>query len=89
LETPLKIDDRIAAELDKLGRLVDSSSTFTNLEIQEEIGDKLECQSPLLCNEFQTARLFLSHLGFLSVDGLQVLLNCRFFSSYQISVYFL
>nr|CAH0103904.1 unnamed protein product [Daphnia galeata] len=71
LETPLKIDDRIAAELDKLGRLVDSSSTFTNLEIQEEIGDKLECQSPLLCNEFQTARLFLSHLGFLSVDGLQ------------------
>ncbi|XP_046461247.1 ral GTPase-activating protein subunit beta-like isoform X2 [Daphnia pulex] len=71
LETPLMIDDRIAAELDKLGRLVDSASTLTVSEIQEDIEIKSECQSPLLCNEFQTARLFLSHLGFLSVDGLQ------------------
>lgn len=67
------VDDRIAAELDKLGRLVDASVTLQNSEIQEEVEDKLECQSPPLCNEFQTARLFLSHIGFLSVEGLQVL----------------
>ncbi|XP_032791568.2 ral GTPase-activating protein subunit beta isoform X2 [Daphnia magna] len=71
METPLMIDDRIAAELDKLGRLVDGSVTLKNSEIQEEIGAKRECQSPPLCNEFQTARLFLSHIGFLSVEGLQ------------------
>lgn len=70
------IDDRIAAELDKLGRLVDSSTAFQNLEGHEEIETKFECQPPSLCNEFQTARLFLSHIGFLSVESLQVNFIC-------------
>lgn len=31
-----------------------------------------ECVAPSLCHEFQTARLLLSHFGFLSLDALQV-----------------
>lgn len=31
-----------------------------------------ECAAPPLCHEFQTARLLLSHFGFLSLDALQV-----------------
>ncbi len=69
------IDDRVAAELDKLGRLVDSSPIYKYSEIQEGMEAKSECQPPSLCNEFQTARLFLSHIGFLSVEGLQVQVN--------------
>lgn len=72
MEASLVIDDRVAAELDKLGRLVDTSSVLKNSDTQEETEDKFECQPPLLCNEFQTARLFLSHIGFLAVESLQV-----------------
>lgn len=73
MEASLVIDDRVAAELDKLGRLVDSSSALKNSDMQDETEDKLECQPPSLCNEFQTARLFLSHIGFLAVESLQVI----------------
>ena len=72
------IDDRVAAELDKLGRLVDSSPTFKYTEIPEGMEFKMECQPPSLCNEFQTARLFLSHIGFLSLECLQVQDNYSF-----------
>ena len=33
-----------------------------------------ECTAPPLCQEFQTARLILSHFGLLSIEALQVII---------------
>lgn len=71
METLINADDRVASELDKLGRLVDLSSSSSNEGASER--NKFECQTPFLCNEFQSARLFLSHIGCISVEGLQVI----------------
>ena len=32
----------------------------------------IECVAPPVCEEFQTARLLLTHLGLLNVENLQV-----------------
>lgn len=63
------------SDLEVLGKLVDSCvseklATDNNMASMQT--DTEECKPPPLCQEFQTARLFLSHLGFISLDNLQV-----------------
>ena len=70
-------DERAALELDRLSRLVESQG-----ELEKELDTasrteqshyhlELECNPPEPCTEFQTARLILSHLGFLSLPALK------------------
>lgn len=63
------------SELDVLGKLVDACVSEKLAMDSNTAGiqmDNEECKPPPLCQEFQTARLFLSHLGFISLDNLQV-----------------
>lgn len=88
LDSPLSVDDHAASELDKLGRLVDAASRLEPSEVAGfddvgDAGDPVECQPPPLCHQFQTARLFLGHLGFLSLENLKV--RRRFFCSKPIN----
>ena len=69
-------DERAALELDRLSRLVESQG-----ELEKELDTasrsdqsyhlELECNPPQPCTDFQTARLILSHLGFLSLPALK------------------
>lgn len=67
------MDDCLAAELDRINRIVDSFPSYLLSDGDRESNEKLEYQLPVLREEFQTARLFLSHLGFLSLQNLQVI----------------
>ena len=70
-------DERAAMELERLSRLVESQGdTERDLDTRaraDASGYRLEaeCQPPEPCTEFQTARLILSHLGFLSLPALR------------------
>lgn len=63
--------------LDELNRLVEASLATKENNFSVEIGKssktKVECCPPSFCTEFQTARLFLSHLGFLPFENLKVI----------------
>ena len=72
VDSPLLVDDRVASELDKLGRLIDACNEMKIDPGEENTEEKSECQPPAPCHEFHTARLIFSHLGFLSSDNLQV-----------------
>lgn len=52
--------------------MVDMSSSQKFADFEKESGEKFEYQQPTLRDEFQSARLFLSHIGFLSLDILPV-----------------
>uniref|UniRef100_T1JGQ1 Rap-GAP domain-containing protein n=1 Tax=Strigamia maritima TaxID=126957 RepID=T1JGQ1_STRMM len=73
-------DQQIASEHEKLSQLLDSQIAFEEkMKIQrkndiyktEYPNPETECRAPELCHEFQTARLFLSHFGFLSLESLR------------------
>ena len=70
-------DERAAMELERLSRLVENQGeTEKELDTRaraDTSGFRLEaeCQPPEPCTEFQTARLILSHLGFLSLPALR------------------
>ena len=69
------LGDETLSELELLGKLVDSCVSEKLAMDNNMAGvhmDNEECKAPPLCQEFQTARLFLSHLGFISLDNLQV-----------------
>lgn len=59
----------------KLFQLLESQTVFEKLAWAEtdnsvdSLGHAQESVPPLVCHEFQAARLFLSHFGFLSIDG--------------------
>lgn len=60
-----------------LGTISDLPSGSRNTSSQDEQfgfsgGLEKECTPPPVVHDFQTARLFLSHFGFLSLDSLQV-----------------
>ena len=70
----VEIEDGSSIELDELNRLVEGSLTNNfSAEIGRSSKTKVECSPPLFCTEFQTARLFLSHLGFLPFESLKVI----------------
>ncbi|XP_021916328.1 ral GTPase-activating protein subunit beta isoform X3 [Zootermopsis nevadensis] len=62
-----------AAEHAHLSRLVEQQATLETAAGQEWCKDAEnpfpECVPPPACHEYQTARLFLSHFGFLSLDA--------------------
>lgn len=69
------------SELEKLKRQIEQQTQFeNNISRRSQIeaarrplpNPTTECKPPKLCQEFQTARLFLSHYGFLSLDALKV-----------------
>ncbi|GFY51172.1 ral GTPase-activating protein subunit beta [Trichonephila inaurata madagascariensis] len=67
-----------AGEFDKFLKLIDNQISFeTSVKKQVESqhheypNPETECKAPSLCQEFQTSRLFLSHLGFLNPDALK------------------
>ena len=69
-------DERTAMELDRLSRLVESQADVErDLDTQSKNDSsyrvEYECNPPEPCTEFQTARLILSHLGFLSLSSLR------------------
>lgn len=74
-------DGKMQSDLDKLKRQVEQQTQFENnigRRSQVEAARRpfpnpaMECKPPKLCQEFQTARLFLSHYGFLSLEALKV-----------------
>jgi hypothetical protein len=70
-------DERAAVELDRLARLMEAQAAAErDLEEQclsqsQEYRVEGECAPPPPCSSFQTARLLLSHLGFLSIPALR------------------
>lgn len=65
-------------ELEKLSKIIENQINFENtvkkqVEAQytEYPNPETECKAPSLCQEFQTSRLFLSHLGFLTSEALK------------------
>ncbi|XP_025089592.1 ral GTPase-activating protein subunit beta-like isoform X4 [Pomacea canaliculata] len=72
-------------DLEKMKSFIDASAAF-----EKNIAEKArkarettsypdpmtECKPPKICNEYQTARLFLSHYGFLSLESLKEPSNC-------------
>lgn len=69
----LLMDPIAAAEHAHLSRLVEQQAALETAAGQrrckENDGPFPECTLPPACHEFQTARLFLSHFGFLSLDA--------------------
>jgi len=69
-------DERAAMELDRLARLMEQQAVLEKEVVDKAEGDttynqESECVPPEPCTEFQTARLILSHLGFLSISSLK------------------
>ncbi|KAG8201782.1 hypothetical protein JTE90_027266 [Oedothorax gibbosus] len=72
------ISEAGAGEYAKVLKLIENQINFeTSVKKQVESlpheypNPETECKSPSLCQEFQTSRLFLSHLGFLYPDALK------------------
>ncbi len=70
-------DERSAQELDHLSRLMDQQSRLEEQVVARLAEDSSyhvegECSAPEPCQEFQTARLILSHLGLLNMSSLRV-----------------
>ena len=72
----LLVEAGAAAEHAHLSRLVEQQTVLEMAAGQrwcrETEGPFPECSPPPACQEFQTARLFLSHFGFLSLDAANV-----------------
>jgi hypothetical protein len=79
-----------AAEHAHLSRLVDLQATVETAAGQQWCKDTdspfPECIPPPACHEYQTARLFLSHFGFLSLDAANVSYNHLFNCSRKLNV---
>lgn len=78
LESVILNDEKSAIEHDKLLQILDHQVAFEDNvrhQVERETTEypdvETECAAPPLCHEFQTARLLLSHFGFLSLDALQ------------------
>ena len=69
-------DERAAVELDRLSRLMEAQA-LAEQKLEEDTASRtqyrveFECSPPQPCSEFQTARLILSHLGFLNLPALR------------------
>lgn len=78
LESVIMNDEKSALEHEKLLQILDHQIAFEDSvrrQVERETSEypdvETECVAPPLCFEFQTARLLLSHFGFLSLDALQ------------------
>lgn len=64
-------NDAVASqETNKLSQLIGrQANAEANLAATQSLSMPVECSSPLVCHDFQTARLFLSHFGLLSLGN--------------------
>ncbi|XP_052272276.1 ral GTPase-activating protein subunit beta-like isoform X2 [Dreissena polymorpha] len=76
----LVTDTKTQSELEKLRHLIEQQTQYeVNISRRNQVEDArrpfpnqaTECKPPKMCQEFQTARLFLSHYGFLSLEALK------------------
>ncbi|XP_076306424.1 ral GTPase-activating protein subunit beta isoform X2 [Tachypleus tridentatus] len=72
------INNHNPAEHEKLAKLLETQIIFeesvsknTSTLEKEYPNPETECKAPSVCQDFQTARLLLSHLGFLSQEALK------------------
>ncbi len=78
-------DERSVRELEHLSRLMEQQGHLEEQVVArcQEEGDlhhpEAECRAPPPCDQFQTARLILSHLGLLSIGALRVSLENKKF----------
>ncbi|CAH1959120.1 unnamed protein product [Acanthoscelides obtectus] len=74
LETVLSDDEEVRNSIDTLSQLMGRQATVeTNIAQAQQSSTQSECVPPPVCHEFQTARLFLSHFGLLSLEESQEL----------------
>lgn len=70
LDTVTQLDPRVAEDTAKLSRLLERQAVSEKNVTTSDEGmtrDRVpECGPPPICHDYQTARLFLSHFGFLS-----------------------
>lgn len=78
LESVILNEEKSTLEHEKLLQILDHQIAFeenVQRQVERETSEypdvETECVAPSLCHEFQTARLLLSHFGFLSLDALQ------------------
>ncbi|XP_045133691.1 ral GTPase-activating protein subunit beta-like isoform X7 [Portunus trituberculatus] len=78
LESVIMNEEKSTLEHEKLLQILDHQIAFeenVQRKVERETSEypdvETECVAPSLCHEFQTARLLLSHFGFLSLDALQ------------------
>ncbi|KAK8402512.1 hypothetical protein O3P69_000737 [Scylla paramamosain] len=78
LESVIMNEEKSTLEHEKLLQILDHQIAFeenVQRQVERETSEypdvETECVAPSLCHEFQTARLLLSHFGFLSLDALQ------------------
>jgi hypothetical protein len=79
-----------AAEHAHLSRLVEQQATLEAAAGQQWCKETEspfpECVPPPACHEYQTARLFLSHFGFLSLDAVNVRYSHVFVNSRNLNM---
>ncbi|KAK8402516.1 hypothetical protein O3P69_000737 [Scylla paramamosain] len=79
LESVIMNEEKSTLEHEKLLQILDHQVIAFEENVQRQVERETseypdvetECVAPSLCHEFQTARLLLSHFGFLSLDALQ------------------
>ncbi|KAB7494889.1 Ral GTPase-activating protein subunit beta [Armadillidium nasatum] len=78
LEQVISSDEKMASEHEKMLQILDHQIAFEEIAKRQIESQKtkypdieVECLPPPLCQEFQTARLLLSHFGLLSLEALQ------------------
>lgn len=73
LDTILLNDEKLSCEIDTLSQLIARQTTIESSLAQVQGSALLqECTPPPVCHDFQTARLFLSHFGLLSIDEVEL-----------------
>lgn len=70
------IEDQVASSHEKMKKLIEKQMVFEEAKLKSfPIPDgstsEVECKQPEICHEFQTARLFLSHLEFMNLESLK------------------
>ncbi|CAH0560851.1 unnamed protein product [Brassicogethes aeneus] len=69
IESVIANDESVSGETSLLSQLINRQSVVeNNIATTQSSGVSPECTPPPVCHDFQTARLFLSHFGLLSLD---------------------
>ncbi|XP_067010015.2 ral GTPase-activating protein subunit beta [Anabrus simplex] len=76
LDSLISGDSNVEMNHHRLAQLIEQQASLEETAVKEHnacsafLDPEQECSPPPPCQEFQTARLFLSHFGFLSLDSL-------------------
>lgn len=73
MESVLTNDEKVQKDIGKLSQLMNRQTNVeANLAQTQSASELQEFSPPPVCHDFQTARLFLSHFGLLSLDEPEV-----------------